>query len=138
MIHKVSTVTRPFLLAFFKTFSALFTRIRLSAYTSSDCLASPILLNLSSHQKCGACRLCAFACPSQAITITSNPTNPHEISGFWVDLKRCMSCGICQQACPIGVISFRAQSIDLPTTSQEKLIQDAAHVSSSHNTGDTF
>jgi Ni,Fe-hydrogenase III small subunit/ferredoxin len=60
-----------------------------------------------------ACRDCAEACPTDAITI--------DTSGFQVDLGRCLFCTDCVQACPEGAI-HHSQDHRLATNRRDDLI----------------
>lgn len=62
--------------------------------------------------KCPAgCRVCADACPTQAITLAERPV---------VDLGRCLFCTDCSDACPQGAITHSPDA-RLSTSSREAL-----------------
>ena len=58
--------------------------------------------------KCTACRLCAKACPNNAIYIKpakdqAGKTFPER---FVVNNGICLFCGLCEEACPFGAIKL--------------------------------
>jgi Ni,Fe-hydrogenase III small subunit/NAD-dependent dihydropyrimidine dehydrogenase PreA subunit len=60
------------------------------------------------------CRVCADACPTQAITINGKAR---------IDLGRCLFCTDCTRACPTGAISH-SQDYRLATDTREHLVME--------------
>src|ERR1700679_3707632 len=64
-------------------------------------------------EKCGACFLCAAACPANCIYIeAAENTEKVRISGgeryaqvYNIDYNRCIFCGYCVEACPTDAIT---------------------------------
>lgn len=61
---------------------------------------------LSGEERCIACKLCEVVCPSQAITIVSEPRLDwsRRTLQYDIDLTKCIFCGFCQEACPVDAI----------------------------------
>ena len=56
--------------------------------------------------RCIACKLCAAACPAEAITIESEPRpdGSRRTTKYDIDMTKCIYCGFCQDACPVDAI----------------------------------
>src|SRR5262252_4286999 len=71
-------------------------------------------LPLVDSSKCDdGCRVCAEACPTDAIAVSE--------AGVRLDLGRCLFCTDCVEACPEGAIRY-SQDYRLATRARDDLI----------------
>jgi len=83
------------------------------------------------RERCVACLLCMWSCPTGAIFITGEETKREEIgkaypkekhSKIWnLDYQRCIFCGFCQEACPEAAI-FLEEGYDIIFESRQEFL----------------
>lgn len=74
--------------------------------------------------RCGACLLCAKACPIDAIEVKAEKnrdTSLREITRFDIDIGKCMYCGLCVEACRFDSLRHTTE-FEATTDSPEGLI----------------
>lgn len=75
--------------------------------------------------RCVACKLCEVACPTQAISIVSEPADEYGIerrpSVYNIDFMRCVFCGFCVEACPCDALRM-GMKFELASYSRAGLI----------------
>lgn len=81
----------------------------------------PVLVQMDSgKERCVACGLCEWACPTDCITIYPAETED-EIERypriFDIDMSRCMFCGLCEEACPEEAIVM-SQNVEIAAYSR--------------------
>jgi NADH-quinone oxidoreductase subunit I len=82
----------------------------------------PVLVQMDSgKERCVACGLCEWACPTDCITIYPAETED-EIERypkvFDINMSRCMYCGLCEEACPEEAIVM-SPNVEIAAFSRE-------------------
>ena len=59
------------------------------------------------EEKCGACGICANACPIDVIEIQSvrGEDKKRKLTGFKMELGYCLFCGLCVESCPTDALN---------------------------------
>src|SRR3970040_39071 len=84
-------------------------------------------------EKCGACGLCAVACPSASISREaaendgSVAAGPRYAGVYQIHKTRCIFCGYCEEACPVSAI-FMGKDYELAVYSKKDFIWDKAEL----------
>jgi NADH-quinone oxidoreductase subunit I len=81
----------------------------------------PVLAQMDNgKERCVACGLCEWACPTDCITIFPAET-ADEVERyprvFDIDMSRCMFCGLCEEACPEEAIVM-SQNVEIAAFSR--------------------
>ncbi len=73
-------------------------------------------------ERCIACAACAVACPSNALTITTDLDQGLQTWSLFIG--RCIYCGRCEEVCPTGAITL-SQDFELAVMTKEDLYEQA-------------
>ena len=82
------------------------------------------------RERCTACRLCAVACPAEAITMEAAERKAGEqhlyreekyAARYEINMLRCIFCGACEEACPKDAI-YLSETVMPPNYTRESFI----------------
>src|SRR5512139_2970516 len=85
----------------------------------------PVLVQMDSgKERCVACGLCEWACPTDCITIYPAETDDgieRYPRVFDIDMSRCMFCGLCEEACPEEAIVM-SPNVEISALSRKAML----------------
>jgi len=85
----------------------------------------PVLVQMDGgKERCVACGLCEWACPTDCITIYPAETDDgieRYPRVFDIDMSRCMFCGLCEEACPEEAIVM-SPSVEIAALSRKAML----------------